>query len=187
MALPLSQPLEALQGWPGALEHRAHEDSSWGTELPPSLAPTRLAVGFGPKELSPTLLWSDSPRGPLRRSVWVPRPPAPPGGSASKAFCCHSAVYASDERLSTLSLIFSPDVGGGCYRQFMTSKAACVWGEDVIPYLPRYKQGILVANSVPTPLTGRFEGTQQSCVVRSKSTVARSHSRFRISIRHHNT
>ena len=29
----------------------------------------------------------------------------------------------------------------------MTSNAACVWGEDVIPYLPRYKPGILVANS----------------------------------------
>jgi hypothetical protein len=26
----------------------------------------------------------------------------------------------------------------------MTSKAACVWGEDVIPYLPRYKPGIIV-------------------------------------------
>jgi hypothetical protein len=94
------------------------------------------------------------PYAPLERftpwtlqSVRVPRPPAPPGGSASKAFCCHSAVYASDERLSTLPSIYSPDVEEGCYRQFMTSKTACGWGEDVIPYLPRYKPGLLVANS----------------------------------------
>ena len=76
-----------------------------------------------------------------------PPPAGATRGSASKAFCCHSAVYASDERLSTLSSIYSPDVGEGYYRQFITSKAACVWGEDVIPYLPRYKPGILVANS----------------------------------------
>ena len=81
------------------------------------------------------------------QSVRVPRPPAPPGGSASKAFCCHSAVYASDERLSTLPSNYSPEVEEGCYRQFMTSKTACGWGEDVIPYLPRYKPGLLVANS----------------------------------------
>ena len=116
--------------------------------------------------------------------------PPPPGATRGLgvflAFCCHPSVYASDERLSTLPLIFSPDVGGGCYRQFMTSKAACVWGEDVIPYLPRYKQGILVANSVPTPLSDWWEGTQQTCVVRSNSTVAGAHSRSRISIRHYN-
>jgi hypothetical protein len=29
----------------------------------------------------------------------------------------------------------------------MVTQTACVWGEDVTPYLPRYKPGILVANS----------------------------------------
>ena len=41
-------------GRPGTIKLRAHDDSSSGTELPPSQAPARLAVGFGPKELSPT-------------------------------------------------------------------------------------------------------------------------------------
>ena len=31
---------------------------------------------------------SDSPRGPCD-PIWVPRPPAPPGGSASRLCCCY--------------------------------------------------------------------------------------------------
>src|ERR687889_2505989 len=50
--------------------------------VPPSSAPTGLAVGFGPKELSPTLLGATHPQD-LLSPKWVPRPPAPPGGSAS--------------------------------------------------------------------------------------------------------
>jgi hypothetical protein len=66
-------------GRPGTIKHRAHDNSSSGTELPPSQAPARLAVGFGPKELSPTLaLASDSPRGPFAVRVGPP-PPTPPG------------------------------------------------------------------------------------------------------------
>jgi hypothetical protein len=57
------------------------------TKDPPSSAPTRLAVGFGPKELSPTLYLSDSPLGSCG-PLWVPRPPEPPRGSASR----HSIV-----------------------------------------------------------------------------------------------
>jgi hypothetical protein len=52
-------------GRPGTIKHRAHDDSSSGTELPPSQAPARLAVGFGPKELSPTptsASWRFTPR-----------------------------------------------------------------------------------------------------------------------------
>ena len=43
---------------------------------------------------------SDSPRGPYAWSVWVPRPPAPSGGSAAWHFCCHCTVYAPSACLS---------------------------------------------------------------------------------------
>jgi hypothetical protein len=37
-----------------------------------------------------------------------------------------------------------------------------------------------------TPVTGEFKATQETCVVRSESTVAVKHSGSRKSIQHHN-
>jgi hypothetical protein len=48
--------------------------------------------------------------------------------------CVDSDEIASTERFSELDLL-------------MVTQTACIWGEDVIPYLPSYKPGILVANS----------------------------------------
>jgi hypothetical protein len=48
--------------------------------------------------------------------------------------CVAHDQIGSTERFSELGLL-------------MVTQTACVWGEDVIPYLPRYKPGILVANS----------------------------------------
>jgi hypothetical protein len=48
--------------------------------------------------------------------------------------CVDSGEIGSTQRFSELDLL-------------MVTQTACVWGEDVIPYLPRYKPGILVANS----------------------------------------
>src|SRR5215207_1248281 len=79
-------------------------------DRPPSLAPARLAVGFGPKELSPTL----ARRGqlaihPADLSEKVRVGPPPPGATRRLgvflASYCHSAVYASRARLSTFSTV----------------------------------------------------------------------------------
>jgi uncharacterized protein len=48
--------------------------------------------------------------------------------------CVDRDKIGSTERFSELDLL-------------MVTQTACVWGEDVIPYLPRYKPGIFVANS----------------------------------------
>jgi hypothetical protein len=48
--------------------------------------------------------------------------------------CVAHDQIGSTERFSELDLL-------------MVTQTACVWGEDVIPYLPRYRPGILVANS----------------------------------------
>jgi hypothetical protein len=48
--------------------------------------------------------------------------------------CVDSDEIGSTERFSELDLL-------------MVTQTACIWGEDVIPYLPRYKPGILVTNS----------------------------------------
>ncbi len=48
--------------------------------------------------------------------------------------CVAHDQIGSTERFSELGLI-------------MVTQTACVWGEDVIPNLPRYKPGVLVANS----------------------------------------
>jgi hypothetical protein len=48
--------------------------------------------------------------------------------------CVAHDQIGSTERFSEVDLL-------------MVTQTACVWGEDVIPYLPRYKPGILVANS----------------------------------------
>ena len=68
-------------------------------------APAGLAVGFGPKELSPTRAreaWLAIHPEDLIDPCWVPRPPALPGGSASLAFCCYPLVYAAQRTLSTI-------------------------------------------------------------------------------------
>ena len=49
---------------------------------------------------------SDSPLD-LHDPAWVPRPPVPPGDSALRLCCCHSAVYASEGQLSTLPASYS--------------------------------------------------------------------------------
>ncbi len=48
--------------------------------------------------------------------------------------CVGRDEIGSMERFSELDLL-------------MVTQTACVWGEDVLPYLPRYKPGVLVANS----------------------------------------
>lgn len=48
--------------------------------------------------------------------------------------CVDSDEIGSTQRFSELDLL-------------MVTQTACVWGEDAIPYLPRYKPAILVANS----------------------------------------
>ncbi len=48
--------------------------------------------------------------------------------------CVESDEIGSTERFSELDLL-------------MVTQTACIWGEEVIPNLPRYKPGVLVANS----------------------------------------
>ncbi len=80
---PALEPSGGGLGWRRGFGHRdlptvprrrILRDPSSGTPLPPSSAPARLAVGFGPKEISPTpALTGDSPQDP-RGPTWVPRP-----------------------------------------------------------------------------------------------------------------
>lgn len=48
--------------------------------------------------------------------------------------CVDCNEIGSTERFSELDLL-------------MVTQTACIWGENIVPYLPRYKPGILVANS----------------------------------------
>lgn len=48
--------------------------------------------------------------------------------------CVGRDEIGSTERFSELDLL-------------LVTQTACVWGEDVVPYLPMYKPGVLVANS----------------------------------------
>jgi hypothetical protein len=68
---------------------------------PPSSAPAGLAVGFGPKESSPTLAFAgDSPRGPSKSEVGPP-PPRATRELGVLAFCYQMVVYAWQQSLST--------------------------------------------------------------------------------------
>ena len=86
-------------------------------DLPPSSAPAGLAVGFGPKELSPTLARrSQLAIHPADLSEKVRVGPPPPGATRGLgvflASYCHPAVYASQQPLSMI--IFD----GGVWRLF---------------------------------------------------------------------
>src|SRR4051812_8166445 len=62
--------------WGEQPELTARQDRSPDIGEPPSSAPTKLAVGFGPMEASPTLCSSDSPQD-LLGPILGPPPPEP--------------------------------------------------------------------------------------------------------------
>jgi hypothetical protein len=97
-------------------------------DLPPSLAPAELAVGFGPKGAKPYAsqgsLAGDSPRGPTRSLVGPPPPGATRGLGVLLASYCHPAVYASQRPLSMI--IFD----GGAWRLFTQVRGIGILGSS---------------------------------------------------------
>src|ERR687893_1127335 len=83
---------------------RAQNVCTQDTAIPPSSAPARLAVGFGPKEEKPyaSQVAGDSPLGSARSRVGPPPPGATRGLGASWLCCLHPEIYSRRTRLSTV-------------------------------------------------------------------------------------